>query len=74
MRRPNGQVVQINPVPTSGNEAEVYDNAVAEIHNSPSVGDNTASSLFSYVFIIAVVLIAVGGTAILIRFRKAKVK
>jgi hypothetical protein len=74
VRRPNGQSVQINPVPASGRDAEVYDSAVAEIQNSPSVGDNTWSSLSRYVFVMIVFLIGIGGTAVFVKFRRGKVK
>ena len=69
VRRPNGQKVQIYPVPTVETEAASLVNAQNKISNSPAINDNMQSNSLSYgLFIIFIGI----GTAAFVKVRKGK--
>lgn len=67
VRRPNGQDIQIYPVPTAGTQAVLYKDAINQIQDYPE-----RSSNYSYVPYIAVVAFIGIGTAVLLKVRKGK--
>ncbi|TGE36027.1 hypothetical protein E4K67_23250 [Desulfosporosinus fructosivorans] len=74
VRRPNGQEVQIYPVPTVHTETATSVNAQNQIRNSPTIKDSIWSNSLSYVLSIIVVILIGIGTAVFARSRKGKVK
>jgi hypothetical protein len=74
VRRQNGQVIQIYPVPIASEEAKIYKNTLNQIRNSPTVSDNVpVTSLWHVLFVIAAVIIGIGGSMLFIKSRKQKV-
>lgn len=67
VRRPNGQDIQIYPVPTAGTQAVLYKDAISKIQNYPMRNSN-----FSFVPYIAVVVFIGLGTAVILKVKNGK--
>ncbi len=74
VRRPNGQDVQIYPIPTTDTEVISYKSALNQIRDSPTRNTNAGFYSFRFVLLIAVVVLIGIGTAISVIARKGKVE
>lgn len=72
VRRPNGQEIQIHPVPTGETEAASLVKAQNQISDSPAINDNLQSNSLSYGLLIFVIIFVGIGTAAFVKVRKGK--
>lgn len=70
VKRPNGEVVQIYPVPDNSDEAKAYSDAMNQISNSPSSSETNS---FIYVALCIIALTGIGILFFVIHQRKKRI-